>query len=98
METREVIGSKAELPLSGISSVVESWISLRFVQRGSSTRRLLSVIKVRSSGFDPTVCEFVIGDGSGISLLGAFSDTEERPAGFGQKRGDWDLSSSAREE
>ena len=97
METREVLGSHAELPVSGISSLVESLLSMRFVQRGSSTRRLLSVIKGRNSDFDPTWYEFVIAGGSGISLGGAFPEAEEVPAGFGRKRHSLDQPASPRE-
>ena len=63
METRDVVGSGIELPVSGVSSLVENLIALRYVERHARSRRLLSVVKVRGSGFDPTLREFVIEGG-----------------------------------
>ena len=77
METRDLVGSGIEMPISGISSVVESLIALRYVEYHARSRRLLSVVKVRDSGFDPALREFVISDGSGISLAGAFEGAEQ---------------------
>jgi circadian clock protein KaiC len=74
------------MPISGISSVVESLIALRYVEYHSRSRRLLSVVKVRDSGFDPALREFVISDGSGISLAGAFEGAENLLSGFARDR------------
>ena len=86
METRDLIGPGIEMPISGISSVVESLIALRYVEYYARSRRLLSVVKVRDSGFDPALREFVIADGSGISLTGAFEDAENLLSGFARDR------------
>jgi circadian clock protein KaiC len=86
METRDLVGPGIEMPISGISSVVESLIALRYVEYHSRSRRLLSVIKVRDSGFDPALREFVISDGSGISLAGAFEGAESLLSGFARDR------------
>ena len=76
LETRDVVGAGIDIPISGMSSVVESLIALRYLEYRSRARRLVSVVKVRASGFDPTLREFVITDGSGISLAGAFEGAE----------------------
>jgi circadian clock protein KaiC len=86
METRDLVGSGIEMPISGISSVVESLIALRYVEYHRRSRRLLSVVKVRDSGFDPALREFVISDGSGISLTGAFEGAEGLLSGFAHDR------------
>ena len=86
METRDLVGSGIEMPISGISSVVESLIALRYVEYHARSRRLLSVVKVRDSGFDPALREFVISDGSGISLAGAFEGAERLLSGFARDR------------
>ena len=86
METRDLVGSGIEMPISGISSVVESLIALRYVEFHTRSRRLLSVVKVRDSGFDPALREFVISDGSGISLAGAFEGAESLLSGFARDR------------
>jgi hypothetical protein len=44
------------------------------------------VVKVRDSGFDPALREFVISDGSGISLAGAFEGAENLLSGFARDR------------
>ena len=77
METRDVIGPGISLPVDGISSLVESLIALRFVEHRSRARRLLSVVKIRGSGFDPLLREFVITGSRGISLAGAFDAAED---------------------
>jgi circadian clock protein KaiC len=87
METRDVIGPGIELPVTGISSLVENLIALRFLEHHSRTRRLLSIVKVRGSRFDPTMREFVITNGRRISLVGAFKGTEELLSGFARDRG-----------
>ncbi|MFL5279819.1 MAG: RAD55 family ATPase [Rhodopila sp.] len=86
METRDLVGPGIEMPISGISSVVESLIALRYVEYYSRSRRLLSVVKIRDSGFDPTLREFVIADGSGMSLAGAFEGAESLLSGFARDR------------
>jgi circadian clock protein KaiC len=86
METRDVVGRGIEVPVSGISSIVENLIALRFLEYRSRARRLLSVVKVRASGFDPTLREFVITEGRGISLAGAFEGAEGLLSGSARDR------------
>lgn len=81
METRDVVGPGIEMPINGMSPLVESLIALRFVEHRSRSRRLISVIKVRGSPFDPTLREFGISDGSGFSLASAFQGVEELLSG-----------------
>jgi circadian clock protein KaiC len=98
METRDVVGRGIEVPVDGISSVVESLIALRFLEHQSRSRRLLSVVKVRASGFDPTLREFVITGSRGISLAGAFEGAEELLSGFARDRPAADRPSSGSED
>jgi circadian clock protein KaiC len=44
------------------SAVIENTILLRFVELQSQLHRLISIIKVRGSDFDPSIREFVIRD------------------------------------
>jgi circadian clock protein KaiC len=94
METRDVVGPGIELPITGISSIVENLIALRFLEHRSRARRLLSVVKVRGSRFDPVLREFVITDGHGISLGDAFEGAEELLSGFARDRRAGDQPSS----
>jgi circadian clock protein KaiC len=59
-ETRTTLGPEIEAPPPGISAVLENWIAIRFTEIGSKLRRLISVLKVRDSGFDALVREFTI--------------------------------------
>jgi circadian clock protein KaiC len=86
METRDLIGPGIELPIGGVSSLVESLIAMRFVERRSRAHRLLAVLKVRGSDFDPALREFVITNGQGISVAGTFDGAEELLSGFARDR------------
>jgi circadian clock protein KaiC len=87
METRDVVGRGIELPVTGISSIVENLVALRYVEHHARSRRLVSVVKVRGSGFDPGLREFVITGGGGISLAaGAFEGAEDLLSGSARDR------------
>ena len=86
LETRDVIGSGLEMPVGGISSLAEGIIALRFVERHSSARRLLSIVKMRGTNFDPALREFVIVEGKGISFTRSFEGAEELLAGFAREQ------------
>jgi circadian clock protein KaiC len=86
METRDVVGSGIELPVTGISSLVENLISLRYVEHRATWRRLISVVKMRSNGFNPAFREFLIENGRGLSLAGTFEGSEGLLSGFARER------------
>lgn len=88
METRDVVGPGIEVPVSGISSMVENLLALRYLEHQARSRRLVSVVKVRGSGFDPSLREFVIENGRGIFLSGAFEGAEDLLSGFARDRPD----------
>jgi circadian clock protein KaiC len=46
---------------TSLSAMVENVLLLRFFERDSKLHRLLSVIKIRDSDFDPSIREFTIG-------------------------------------
>jgi circadian clock protein KaiC len=95
METRDVVGPGIELPVTGISSIVENLVALRYVEHRARSRRLVSVVKVRGSGFDPGLREFVITGGVGISLAtGAFEGAEDLLSGSARDRNAGDRPSS----
>lgn len=79
-EARTALGPEIEAPPAGISAVLENWIALRFTEIGSRLRRLISVLKVRDSGFDAIVREFELTD-RGIVIgnpvaIGSITDAE----------------------
>jgi circadian clock protein KaiC len=98
METRDILDSGVRMPVTGMSSILENLIALRYVESGSRSRRLLSVVKVRDSGFDPALREFVINDGSGVSLARAFQRVEEFSGGSAPGRAKVESSSAPEEQ
>jgi circadian clock protein KaiC len=85
IETEQVIGPGIQMPVTGISSLLENLIALRYVEHRSRLRRLISLIKVRDSAFDPNLREFSITD-HGIAIAGTFDTAEETLSGFARTR------------
>jgi circadian clock protein KaiC len=48
-------------PVQNVSASVDNAILLRTLELGSSLRRVVSILKERQTGFDPTIREFAIG-------------------------------------
>lgn len=67
LEVQDVISSSLRLPIQSASSLAENIVLMRFVERGARLHRLLSVLKVRDSRYDPSVFEFSL-DEDGIRL------------------------------
>ncbi len=67
MEVPDVLGSSVRVPVDDASSLAENMVLMRFVEKGSRLYRVLSVLKVRDSDFDPSTFEFSL-TGSGLSL------------------------------
>ena len=83
METREIVGPAVEVPIDGISSLVENLILLRYVEHSGALRRLLAITKTRNALFDPSLREMVITD-RGIALGDKFEGAEKLLTGFAQ--------------
>lgn len=81
METREIVGRGVEVPVSGISSLVDNMVALRFVEMQARTRRVLSIAKIRDSDFNPALHEFRIA-GRGIEVVGPFAGYEAILSGY----------------
>ena len=81
VETREPIGSPLQLPVTGLSALVENMVLLRFVERDSCLHRLLSIIKVRDSDYDIMLRQFRI-TGHGISVGEPFYGAEGAMTGI----------------
>jgi circadian clock protein KaiC len=81
METREVVGGGIRVPVDGVSALVDNLIFLRYVEHRSDLLRLVSVGKVRDSGHDPRLREFVITD-QGVRVQGVFAGMEGVTSGI----------------
>jgi len=60
VEARDFMGASLTLPVSGFSALIENVVFLRFVERESCLRRMISVLKVRDSDYDIRLREFQI--------------------------------------
>jgi circadian clock protein KaiC len=72
-ELSSVIAPELRVPLPSASSSFDNIIMLRRFELRSRLRRMVSVLKVRESTFDPTIREFII-DNTGIAVGAAFED------------------------
>ncbi|WP_084536801.1 ATPase domain-containing protein [Azospirillum halopraeferens] len=81
LESSTILGPALEVPIRGISSLAECLIALRHVEVEATTRRVLSILKVRNSGFDPALREFEI-TGRGMRLVGPFRGYERILSGY----------------
>lgn len=81
METRDLFGAQVEVPIDNISSLVENLLYMRFVERRSRMSRILAIVKMRDSDFDPALREYVIDD-CGIHVGEPFVGAEALMTGF----------------
>lgn len=70
-EMRDLFGSEINAPAPELSSIVDNLMLMRFVELDSELKRLLSILKVRDSDYDPALLELVISS-TGIDLNKAF--------------------------
>ena len=61
--------------INGLTFLVENILLLRYVELHSQLYRLLSIMKMRESGYDPAIREFRITD-SGIEVAATFASAE----------------------
>lgn len=66
VEAREVMGSAVSTPC-GVSGFVDNMIFLRFAEIGGVSKRLLSIVKMRDSDFNPAVFTIELTD-RGLTL------------------------------
>lgn len=63
LEVPDILGPGIRIPINDISSLAENLILLRFIELRAQLYRLISILKVRDSDFDPSLHEFTIGAG-----------------------------------
>lgn len=61
LEVDDVVGPSVTIPVPNLSAAMDNGILLRPVELRSALHRLVSVLKERETGFDPTMREFMIG-------------------------------------
>lgn len=77
-EIRNMFDANAQAPAFELSSLFDNLLLTRFVESGAELRRMLSVIKVRDSHYDPTLQELVI-DARGLHLARTIRDSQTFP-------------------
>ncbi len=75
VELPYLFGPTVELPIQGLSALVENIIFLRYVELRSHLYRLISVLKTRRSGHDPALRQFTI-SATGITIASTFESAE----------------------
>ena len=75
LELQELSGPDFRAPISGIASLGEVMVLLRYVEFESRLRRLISLLKVREGAFDTTIRLFAITE-TGIVVGNAFEGAE----------------------
>jgi circadian clock protein KaiC len=61
-ESHSIFAHQVDTPPTGVSTMVENLISLRYAEMDSRVRRVISILKVRDSDYDPLVREMAITD------------------------------------
>jgi circadian clock protein KaiC len=72
LETRDAVGSVVPTPY-GVSALVDNLIFLRYAEVDGELRRLMSILKIRGSGFDPGVRALDFSH-AGIVVRGRFTE------------------------
>lgn len=75
-ETQQLFGPTLDVPVSGISAVVESILYLRQVEHAGVLRRVLTVLKTRETRHDASLREFELTD-AGMRMLGPIRGIED---------------------
>ena len=87
LEVPDIMGPAVRTPVGDLASLAENLVLLRFVEVGPRLHRLVSVLKVRDSRFDPSLHEYAT-SGHGL-VIDATSDNAERiTAGYARRNED----------
>jgi len=81
LEVPDIIGPNIRAPIGDLSSLAENLVLLRYIDLRSRLYRLISVLKVRNSGFDSSLHEFTLTD-RGLAIEGSPESAEAVMAGF----------------
>ncbi|SEP78414.1 circadian clock protein KaiC [Pseudomonas lutea] len=74
-EMKDLFGSDIHAPAPELSGITDNLFMMRYAELNAELKRVISILKVRDSHFDPSLREIVISD-SGIDLAKAFRNAE----------------------
>jgi circadian clock protein KaiC len=75
VELNNLFGPTIEVPIGAASAVADNIFFMRYVELHSRLHRLISIVKVRESGYDPVIRQFTISR-NGISVAASFESAE----------------------
>ncbi len=81
VEVPELLGPVLRAPVPRLTAISENLLLLRFVEHDGRLKRLISVMKVRNSAFDPRLRELEIG-GGGVAIGEAFDGERALLSGY----------------
>jgi circadian clock protein KaiC len=81
-ELPDLFGPNIRVPLERVSAILDNIIFLRYVELRSQLYRLISIMKVRESGYEPSIREFRISE-HGIDVATTFESAEAILTGVG---------------
>jgi circadian clock protein KaiC len=85
-EELPLFNASLEMPHPELSHVVETVVLLRYVELKSQLHRLISIMKMRESGYDTSIREFTMRPG-GLEVSGSFETAEQILSGFPRSSG-----------
>jgi circadian clock protein KaiC len=74
-ELAQLFSADIYIPVAGISATIDNIIVLRYAELRSQLYRLISILKVRESTYDPAIREFRISE-NGIDVASTFESAE----------------------
>jgi circadian clock protein KaiC len=86
LDIPKIIGQELDLTDGALAMLAENVALVRYVEYRGRLQRLLSVLKMRSSGHDHTIHTFEIVDGSGIRMRGAAPPVQGLLTGIATER------------
>jgi circadian clock protein KaiC len=81
MEVADIIGPTIRAPIDDLSSVAENLILMRFIELRSRLYRLISILKVRDSDFEPSLHQYTT-TSEGLAIEATPASAEAIMAGF----------------
>ncbi len=85
LEVPDVVGPHIRAPIGDLSSLAENLVLLRYIEVRSHLYRLISVLKVRDSDFDPSLHRFTL-TSNGPVIEDSFESAEAIMASFSRLR------------
>jgi circadian clock protein KaiC len=84
-ESHTIVADRLEAPPTGVSTMIDNLVVLRYAELESRLRRLISVLKVRDSDFDPMLREVEFTD-AGLVIGNPFVGWENLVGGSTRKQ------------